>query len=1206
MTIEAKIRISADAIQALQSLAQIAGGMQKVSAEGAKAAKSINDTAFGKSLDAMNAKVIESTHRTRVAATVASKRLQLAVSADAVKAGADLTKAYQDASAAAEKAAKSAEQRWRDATAKITADLDKVRAANSAAAQGMGRMDFQRSLGEGTRQAQGLAQQLEGVVGLTARLAAGLVGLASIRSLGELSDTYTAMTARLRTATRDQQTYNTALAGAKQLAEDYQRSLAATAQSLQRTYAAIEPLGGSIDQASQVTEAVLASLKISGATAEESASALLQFSQALSQGVLNGEEFNAVSQAAPALLQALADGLKVPRAALKEMGSQGKLTTSMIVEGLTASLPELRRTAEQIPATISSSVQQVKDATLVYVGESDNAKAATQSLIQMMGLLAENIGPVITVIGTLATLVGVTYVARAGKAVIASAGLAAQQLVLAAAARSAATEMGITAVASRGLVASIAGPAGLVLALASLAAGWAAVSRAKRDAISKEDLIAEREAIEARIEDTKARLRKGRGNINVVDAKADINADRRQIIDINAQIERLDAKAATDLKKSLKTKADLEKEYQEERVQLEKNAQRELAALSTKGTDAQRAAIKAELSERLELLKKRHEMGAGAPQPQLVDPAAVMAVEREFKTRESIEKDYADKRASYIKNKDKEIELARSKGALDQVKSLEAQKSQVLLQIEKSRAQAIDGLDKDSRVTRLAQAREMFDAEAALHEDALQRAAAANEEAYQQGMVSFKGYLSERARLEDAAIEAQVNMLRSQQAAQKAAISQNEVLAKAASTANERLSAEDAIARSREQVQRIEVDIAKLQRDQADNARRRTLDESSILDLLRKQREELDQQLRQATGTETPDSVARRVRSQYEGQLKGLLASEQDPEPLFKLIDVEIERAKFQLLQREFQDTREALYLQEQQIEAERDAGLITEANAEQRILDLRRQSLATLRDQAKAMADQSAILDKTAGKPQAREAGDAAQARTSVTVLGDLRDALDRTARSSAVSSLQDAIVSLGTQAKSTGEILKDMVGGFATAMLNVLAKRMAEKLVDQLMGAAQQMPNILGAMGGGSGGGFGGVLSSIGSFFGSLFHSGGVPGQGSSVKRSTSAAGWSMVPRFHTGYTPPDDLMPGELRAIIKTDEEVLTADNPRHIKNFGKAAAGVSIRTGDVIITAAQGSIADLKKAGDDLRRTIDICIDDWAVKESRPGGILVGGR
>jgi hypothetical protein len=44
--------------------------------------------------------------------------------------------------------------------------------------------------------------------------------------------------------------------------------------------------------------------------------------------------------------------------------------------------------------------------------------------------------------------------------------------------------------------------------------------------------------------------------------------------------------------------------------------------------------------------------------------------------------------------------------------------------------------------------------------------------------------------------------------------------------------------------------------------------------------------------------------------------------------------------------------------------------------------------------------------------------------------------------------------------------------------------------------------------------------------------------------------APRFHNGRIP--GLKPGELAAVLKDDEEVLTRNNPRHIFNAGRSGS------------------------------------------------------
>ena len=170
-----------------------------------------------------------------------------------------------------------------------------------------------RKLGE----LRGQVSELRGLMGQVFAVAGITAG---VQALARASDTYQGLTSRLRLATDGQLEYNRALGAARALSNDYQQGLEGVARLVTKTFTAIKPLGGSLKDATNTTEALLAALKADGAAAQEASSAVLQFSQALASGVLRGEEFNAISEAAPSLLSALAKGLGKPRSELKALG----------------------------------------------------------------------------------------------------------------------------------------------------------------------------------------------------------------------------------------------------------------------------------------------------------------------------------------------------------------------------------------------------------------------------------------------------------------------------------------------------------------------------------------------------------------------------------------------------------------------------------------------------------------------------------------------------------------------------------------------------------------------------------------------------------------------------------------------------------------------------------------------------------------------
>ena len=94
---------------------------------------------------------------------------------------------------------------------------------------------------------------------------------------------------------------------------------------------AVRMLGGEQKDALTVTESISQALRLSGASATEAQSSLLQFGQALAAGVLRGEEFNSVVENSPRLAQALADGLNVPIGRLRKMAMGADYLTAFTV-----------------------------------------------------------------------------------------------------------------------------------------------------------------------------------------------------------------------------------------------------------------------------------------------------------------------------------------------------------------------------------------------------------------------------------------------------------------------------------------------------------------------------------------------------------------------------------------------------------------------------------------------------------------------------------------------------------------------------------------------------------------------------------------------------------------------------------------------------------------------------------------------------------
>ncbi|KAE9633712.1 tape measure protein [Defluviitalea raffinosedens] len=118
-------------------------------------------------------------------------------------------------------------------------------------------------------------------------------------------------------------------------------------------------------------------LKIGGGGAAQNDAALLQLSQALGSGRLQGDEFKSLMENAPMLMQSIADGMKVPIGALKQMAADGELTAQVIKDALMSQADVIDERFKQMPVTFGETMTGLKD---IFFGWLTSLTAAGQPL----------------------------------------------------------------------------------------------------------------------------------------------------------------------------------------------------------------------------------------------------------------------------------------------------------------------------------------------------------------------------------------------------------------------------------------------------------------------------------------------------------------------------------------------------------------------------------------------------------------------------------------------------------------------------------------------------------------------------------------------------------------------------------------------------------------------------------------------------------
>lgn len=257
--------------------------------------------------------------------------------------------------------------------------------------------DMRRALAEVT-------EQINTAKSSAMNMAGAFAGAFATGHLISLADEWSSVNARLKQATQSSDDFQASQRELMAISQRTGTAFADNASLFARSASSMREYGYRSEEVLKVTEAISTGLKLSGASSAEASSVITQFSQALAQGFLRGEEFNSVNESGDRVIRALAAGMGVARKDLKAMADDGKLTADKVVPALISQLGTLRDEYAAMPDTVSSSATKVENAFMAWVGGANDASGATKTLTGIMNGVANNIDTVATAAGALVAI----------------------------------------------------------------------------------------------------------------------------------------------------------------------------------------------------------------------------------------------------------------------------------------------------------------------------------------------------------------------------------------------------------------------------------------------------------------------------------------------------------------------------------------------------------------------------------------------------------------------------------------------------------------------------------------------------------------------------------------------------------------------------------------------------------------------------------
>ena len=318
----------------------------------------------------------------------------------------------------AQRAANQASKDWQALGARsgqaIAADMEKVKAA-LASIKASGNASF-AEIARATEAAKGKLKGFDnelrgveragqGIVGVFRNVAGAFTAMLGGLALGNVvqaAESFATLRVKLEQSEGSIQGAGIALERLSVIAKSAGAPIVELGQSYERYSRAIAAMGGSQEDALNFTEALAGALKLSGATAQEAASTMLQLSQAMQSGKLNGEEFAAVNSNGGRVLDYLAKELGRSRGELLEMAKAGEITGQEMLK-LGNANKKIAEEAAKMPLTLSAAWTNFNSDLAKTLGSSEAFRATMSLLGDTIMLVANNVDKLLAALAGAAT-----------------------------------------------------------------------------------------------------------------------------------------------------------------------------------------------------------------------------------------------------------------------------------------------------------------------------------------------------------------------------------------------------------------------------------------------------------------------------------------------------------------------------------------------------------------------------------------------------------------------------------------------------------------------------------------------------------------------------------------------------------------------------------------------------------------------------------
>lgn len=262
---------------------------------------------------------------------------------------------------------------------------------------------FNQEISAGTQQANELTNTIK-------RAVAAYVSIQTVGKALNISDELASTTARLNLMNDNLQSTEELTNMVYAAAQNSRGSFSDMAANVAKIGNLAGDAFSSSEQIVVFAEQLNKQMKLSGASTQEASAAMLQLTQSLAKGCLNGDELTSVMENGSMVTQTIADYMGITQGELKDLAAEGQVTSDVIIAAMLGAADQTNAAFETLPMTWADVWQNMQNGALVAfrpvlqkindLANSQAVQAFVNDAIEAMATLANIVLNIFELVGT--------------------------------------------------------------------------------------------------------------------------------------------------------------------------------------------------------------------------------------------------------------------------------------------------------------------------------------------------------------------------------------------------------------------------------------------------------------------------------------------------------------------------------------------------------------------------------------------------------------------------------------------------------------------------------------------------------------------------------------------------------------------------------------------------------------------------------------